>query len=61
MPTLSASIGLATYPDHAHDVATLRAAASSTLTKAREKGNDQIATAPTIPAIPQPTLSHRVG
>jgi diguanylate cyclase (GGDEF)-like protein len=61
MPTLSASIGLATYPDHAHDVATLRAAASSSLTKAREQGHDQIATAPEIPAIPLPTLNHRVG
>ncbi len=61
MPTLSASIGLATYPDHAHDVATLRAAASSMLTQAREQGNDQLATAPAIPAIAMPALNHRVG
>jgi diguanylate cyclase (GGDEF)-like protein len=61
MPTLSASIGLATYPDHAHDVATLRAAASTTLTRAREQGNHQLATAPDIPAIALPTLNHRVG
>ena len=46
MPTLTASIGVATYPDHAHDVATLRAAASSTLTRAREQGHDRIAVAP---------------
>jgi diguanylate cyclase (GGDEF)-like protein len=61
MPTLSASIGLATYPDHAHDVATLRAAASSMLTRAREQGTDQIVTAPPIPSIALPTLNHRVG
>jgi diguanylate cyclase (GGDEF)-like protein len=61
MPTLSASIGLATYPDHAHDVATLRAAASTSLTRAGEQGNDQIASAPLIPTIALATLNHRVG
>ncbi len=61
MPALSATIALATYPDHAHDVATLRAAVSSTLTRARDQGNDQIALAPPIPAITLPTLNHRVG
>jgi diguanylate cyclase (GGDEF)-like protein len=61
MPTLSASIGLATYPDHAHDVAMLRAAASTSLTRARDQGNDQIAIAPPVPAIPLPTLTNRVG
>jgi diguanylate cyclase (GGDEF)-like protein len=61
MPSLTASIGLATYPDHAHDVATLRAAAASTLTKAREQGPDQIVTAPRIPPITSTGLVHRVG
>lgn len=61
MPTLSASIGVATYPDHAHDVATLRAAVASTLTRAREQGHDRIAVAPSIPPITPPGLVHRVG
>ena len=61
MPTLSASIGVATYPEHAHDVATLRAAVASTLTRAREQGHDRIALAPTIPPITSPGLVHRVG
>jgi diguanylate cyclase (GGDEF)-like protein len=61
MPSLTASIGLANYPDHAHDVASLRAAASSTLTRAREQGHDRIATAPPIPPITAPGLAHRVG
>jgi diguanylate cyclase (GGDEF)-like protein len=61
MPSLTASIGIATYPDHAHDVITLRAAAASTLTQARELGHDRIATAPPIPGIAAPTLVHRVG
>ena len=61
MPSLTASIGVATYPDHAHDVATLRAAAASTLTRAREQGHDRIAVALPIPAIAAPGLAHRVG
>ena len=61
MPTLTASIGVATYPDHAHDVTTLRAAASSTLTRARAQGHDRIATAPPIPAIASTGLAHRAG
>ncbi len=61
MPSLTASIGVATYPEHAHDVVTLRAAAASTLTRAREEGHDRIATAHPIPAIAAPTLVHRVG
>ena len=61
MPSLTASIGVATYPEHAHDVATLRAAASSTLTRAREQGLDRIATAPPIPSITSTGLAHRVG
>jgi diguanylate cyclase (GGDEF)-like protein len=62
MPSLTASIGVATYPDHAHDIATLRAAASSTLTRAREQGHDRIATAPPIPSITSTGLAaHRVG
>lgn len=61
MPTLTASIGVATYPEHAHDVATLRAAASSTLTRAREQGHNRIDIAPTIPALTSNGLAHRVG
>ena len=61
MPSLTASIAVATYPDHAHDVATLRAAASSTLTKAREQGHNRIASAPHIPSITSTGLAHRVG
>lgn len=61
MPSLTASIGVATYPDHAHDVPTLRAAVASTLTRAREQGNDRIATAPSIPPITSTALAHRVG
>ena len=61
MPSLTASIGVATYPDHAHDVATLRAGAASTLTRAREQGHDRIAVAPPIPPIASPGLAHRVG
>jgi diguanylate cyclase (GGDEF)-like protein len=61
MPSLTASIGVATYPDHAHDIATLRAAASSTLTKAREQGHGRIATAPLLPSITPTAMTHRVG
>ncbi len=61
MPSLTVSIAVATYPDHAHDVATLRAAASSTLTKAREQGHNRIASAPLIPSIASTGLAHRVG
>lgn len=61
MPSLTASIGLASYPDHAHDVASLRAAASSTLTRAREQGHDQIAIASPIPPANAPGLAQRVG
>ena len=61
MPSLTASVGLATYPEHAHDVATLRAAASSTLTRSREQGNDRIATAPSIPPVTSTSLAHRAG
>jgi diguanylate cyclase (GGDEF)-like protein len=62
MPSLTASIGVATYPEHAHDVASLRAAASSTLTQAREQGHDRIAVAPSIPPLaPTSVLHHRVG
>jgi diguanylate cyclase (GGDEF)-like protein len=61
MPILTASIGLATYPDHAHDVVTLRAAASSTLTRAREQGHGQIALALPILDLQAPGLAHQVG
>ena len=61
MPTLTASIGVATYPDQAHDVTTLRAAASATLTRARAQGHDRIAAAPPIPALAAPGLAQRVG
>jgi diguanylate cyclase (GGDEF)-like protein len=61
MPSLTVSIAVATYPDHAHDVATLRAAASSTLTKAREQGHNRIASAPRIPSITSTSLTQRVG
>ncbi len=43
MPALTASIGVATFPDHAHDVATLRAGASSALTRAKAGGHDRSA------------------
>ena len=43
MPTLTASVGLACYPDHAHDVPALRAAASAALTRARAMGYDRVA------------------
>jgi diguanylate cyclase (GGDEF)-like protein len=61
MPTLTASISVATYPDHAHDAASLRAAASSSLTRAKEKGYAQISAADPIPGLPTLTLNHRVG
>ncbi len=61
MPTLTASIGVATYPNQAHDVTTLRAAASATLTRARSQGHDRIAAAPPIPTLAAPGLAQRVG
>jgi diguanylate cyclase (GGDEF)-like protein len=48
MPTLTASIGVATFPDHALDLATLRAAAATALTHAETHGHDQIAEAPAL-------------
>jgi diguanylate cyclase (GGDEF)-like protein len=61
MPSLTASIGLATYPDQAHDVASLRAAATSTLSRAKEQGHNRIATAPNIPPVIANGLAHRAG
>jgi diguanylate cyclase (GGDEF)-like protein len=61
MPSLTASIGVATYPDHAHDVATLRAAVASTLTRAREEGHDRIAIAIPISGAAAPSLAQKVG
>ena len=52
MPTLTASIGVATFPDHARDLATLRAAAATALTHAETHGQNQIAEAPALPALP---------
>ncbi|WP_435020633.1 diguanylate cyclase domain-containing protein [Tundrisphaera sp. TA3] len=42
MPRLTATIGVAGYPDHAEDAASLRAAASSALTRAISQGHDRI-------------------
>ena len=61
LPHLTASIGLATYPDHAHDVASLRAAASSALTRAKDSGQDQLAAAPPMPATPANSWAHCLG
>jgi diguanylate cyclase (GGDEF)-like protein len=61
MPSLTASIGIATYPDHAHDVATLRAAVASTLTRAREEGHDRIAVAIPIPGVAVAAFGQNVG
>ena len=48
MPCLTASIGIASFPEHARSAVTLRAAACSTLNRARSLGNDQSAIAPTL-------------
>ncbi len=42
LPGLTVSIGVATYPNHAHDVSTLRAAAASALTKAQSQGRNRV-------------------
>ena len=41
MPTLTATVGAASYPDHAGDVSALRQAASSARTTARCQGHDR--------------------
>jgi diguanylate cyclase (GGDEF)-like protein len=46
MPLLTVSIGVATFPDHAGDLVTLRSAASASLADARSQGRDRIASAP---------------
>ena len=61
MPTLTASVGMACYPDHAHDVAALRAAASTALTRAKAMGYDRVARpAPESPAT-HLAKGHRAG
>ncbi len=50
MPALSASIGVATYPEHAHDLVTLRAAAATALTRAGALGYDRTGEADAVPA-----------
>ncbi|WP_435009001.1 diguanylate cyclase domain-containing protein [Tundrisphaera lichenicola] len=58
MPALTASIGLANFPDHATDVPTLRAAAANALTRAEAEGHDRIATAPALhPALDREQLA----
>ena len=42
MPVLTASIGVATYPNHAHDVSTLRAAAAAALARAQSQGRNRV-------------------
>ncbi len=42
MPVLTASLGVATYPDHAHDAASLRAAAAAALLRAQALGRNQV-------------------
>ncbi len=49
MPALTASIGLATYPETARDLATLRAAASTARAGAEAEGADRVAPAPPLP------------
>jgi diguanylate cyclase (GGDEF)-like protein len=56
MPLLTASIGVATFPDHAGDVPSLRSAAAAALSVARSKGHDQVATAPLAHLSEPPTL-----
>ncbi len=46
MPGLTASIGVATYPEQARDCPTLRAAASSARARAEAGGADRVASAP---------------
>jgi len=43
MPILTASLGVATYPEHAHDAPSLRAAAAGALMKAQAMGRSQVA------------------
>jgi diguanylate cyclase (GGDEF)-like protein len=54
MPTLTASIGVASFPDHARDLASLRAAAATALTHAETHGQNQIAEAAALPPSGQP-------
>jgi diguanylate cyclase (GGDEF)-like protein len=56
MPLLTSSMGVATFPDHAADVPSLRSAAASALSAARSKGRDQIASAPPVHLAEPPTL-----
>jgi len=61
MPTLTASVGVASYPDHAHDVAALRAAASAALTRARAMGYDRVARPSPIAAGEPAARGQRAG
>lgn len=45
MPGLSATVGVATYPDQARDPATIRAAAASARSRAEAEGPDRVASA----------------
>lgn len=42
MPALTISVGVATYPDHAHDVASLRSAAAGALMRAQAMGRNRV-------------------
>ncbi len=62
MPALTASIGVAAYPDHAQDLVSLRAACSTALTRAQQHGHDRIAEAPPADQIGSPgPARQRVG
>ena len=45
MPRLTASIGMATYPDHAHDARSLLVTSLSALERAQTRGPNQAAEA----------------
>jgi diguanylate cyclase (GGDEF)-like protein len=45
MPLLTVSIGVASFPEHAGDLVTLRAAAAASLADARSRGRDRVASA----------------
>jgi diguanylate cyclase (GGDEF)-like protein len=46
MPFLTVSIGVASFPEHAGDLVTLRSAAAASLADARSRGRDRVASAP---------------
>jgi diguanylate cyclase (GGDEF)-like protein len=61
MPALTASIGMASYPAHAHDVHSLLAAADEAMVRAERQGRNRVASAAPGSSAPALGVTHCAG